>query len=136
MLSLTPFILFNGNCAEAMSFYQKCFGGELTITKVGDTMKAYTPKELHDKVAHARLKSNAVDFSATDWMHPTREFNQGNSVAMYLNGETYDELKEVFDKLAGGADKELLDELKEMPFGIYGHLADKYGVHWFFVGRK
>ena len=136
MLNLTPFILFDGNCAEAMSFYQKCFGGELAITKVGDTMKAYTPQELHDKVAHAHLKSNAVEFSATDWMHPTRKFTQGNSVAMYLNGETYDELKEIFDKLSESADKELLDELREMPFGTYGHLADKYGVHWFFVGRK
>jgi len=23
-----------------------------------------------------------------------------------------------------------------MPFGTYGHLADKYGVHWFVQGEK
>jgi hypothetical protein len=34
------------------------------------------------------------------------------------------------------ADKELVDELKNLPFGIYRHLADKFGVHWFFVGNK
>ena len=36
-MNLTPFLLFDGNCAEAMAFYQACLGGELTVTKVGDT---------------------------------------------------------------------------------------------------
>jgi uncharacterized glyoxalase superfamily protein PhnB len=35
-----------------------------------------------------------------------------------------------------GASKELLDDLRDLPFGSYGHLADKYGVHWFFQGDK
>ena len=33
-----------------------------------------------------------------------------------------------------GADPDLLDDLRDMPFGTYGHLADRYGVHWFFQG--
>lgn len=48
---------------------------------------------------------------------------------MYINGGTSDQLIKIFDKLAAGADKELLDDLHDMPFGIYGHLADRYGVH-------
>ena len=41
MINLTPFLLFDGNCAEAMTFYHICFGGELTLTQVSDTpMKA------------------------------------------------------------------------------------------------
>ena len=44
MLHCTPFLLFDGNCAEAMTFYQKCLGGDLTLTKLGDTpMKATCP---------------------------------------------------------------------------------------------
>jgi uncharacterized glyoxalase superfamily protein PhnB len=31
-MSLTPFLLFDGNCAEAMVFYQACLGGELALT--------------------------------------------------------------------------------------------------------
>jgi len=34
MLRATPFLFFDGNCAEAMTFYQKCLGGELTLTKL------------------------------------------------------------------------------------------------------
>lgn len=46
MLNLAPFLLFDGDCAEAMAFYQSCLGGELTVTKVGDTpMKTQMPPE-------------------------------------------------------------------------------------------
>src|SRR5579872_406067 len=131
-MDLNPFLLFEGNCAEAMTFYKSCFGGELTIIKLGDTpMKAQAPPEQHNKVAFAHLKSGTVELSATDWLHPTRKPKQGNMLGMYVNGGTYSEMRAIFDKLAVGADKELLDDLTEMPFGIYGHLADKYGVHWF-----
>jgi PhnB protein len=137
MIKLTPFVLFDGNCAEAMAFYQSCLGGELTVTKVADTpMKAQVPPEKHNRVVYAHLKSAAVEFSATDWLHPTRTPKQGNTVAMYINGGTYNELRAIFDKLAAGAPRDLLDDLREMPFGTYGHLADKYGLQWFFQGDK
>jgi uncharacterized glyoxalase superfamily protein PhnB len=71
LLNLTPFLLFDGNCAEAMQFYHLCFGGDLTLTRVADTpMKAQMPPEQHHKITYALLKSEAVEFSATDWLHP------------------------------------------------------------------
>ena len=52
MLRCIPFLLFDGNCAEAMTFYQKCLGGELTLTKLGDTpMKDQFPPEKHSRCA-------------------------------------------------------------------------------------
>jgi len=136
-MNLTPFLLFDGNCTEAMTFYQSCFGGDLTITKVGDTpMKDHMPPEQHGKVAYAHLKSGVMEFSATDWLHPKRSPIQGNTIGMYVNGGKYKELRAVFDSLAAGADSDLLDDLRDMPFGSYGHLADRYGVHWFFQGEK
>ncbi len=135
MMNLTPFLLFDGNCAEAMAFYQSCLGGELTITRLGDTpMGDQAPPEQRQKVAYACLKSDAVEFSATDWLHPTRVPRPGNTVAIYLQADDYRELRDVFEKLAVGSDKDLLDDLREMPFGTYGHLGDRYGVHWFFRG--
>jgi len=136
-MNLMPFLLFDGNCAEAMAFYQGCLGGELTITEVCDTpMKGQMPPEQHHKVAFANLKSGVMEFSATDWLHATRTPSQGNTVALFICGGKYNELRAVFDKLAVGASKELLDDIRDMPFGSYGHLADKYGVHWFFQGDK
>ncbi len=137
MINLTPFLLFDGNCAEAMTFYQSCLGGELSLTKVSDTpMKDHMPPELHQKIAIAHLKHGFIGFNATDWMHSTRKPKPGNTVCLYINDGKYSELKQIFDKLSVGADKELLDDLRDLPFGSYGHLADKYGVHWFFQGEK
>src|SRR5579871_3390261 len=99
MLNLTPFLLFDGNCAEAMTFYHLCFGGELTLTKVSDmpNKDQFSPEQQH-KLANAHLKSGAIEFSATDWLHPTRTPKQGNMVCMYINGGKYSELRAIFDK--------------------------------------
>jgi PhnB protein len=138
MIKVTPFLLFDGNCAEAMTFYQKCLGGELTLTKLGDTpMKAQFPQEKHNRIINAYLKSGAIEISATDWMaSPALEPKQGNMTAIFVIGETYDELKEVFDKLAEGAEKQSFQQLHEMPFGTYGQFYDRYGFQWIFKGDK
>ncbi len=138
MLRSTPFLLFDGNCAEAMTFYHECLGGELTLTKVGDTpMKSQFPPERHERIINARLQSGDLDISATDWM-ASPEFDpvQGNTYAIYVTGNTYDELKPVFDKLKDGDNNTRLQDLHELPFGIYGQFYDRYGVQWIFVGDK
>lgn len=135
----TPFLLFDGTCAEAMTFYQKCLGGELTLIKTGDTpMKDQFPPEKHNKIINAHLKSGAIEFSATDWHADNLMPTPGNTMSMYVAGGTYNELKIVFDGLSEGADKDsrTFMELHEVPFGTYGQLTDKYGVPWIFVGEK
>lgn len=136
MLRCTPFLLFDGNCAEAMTFYQKCLGGDLTLTKLADTpMKAQFPPEKHHRIINAHLVSDAIEISATDWMaSPALEPKQGNMYAIFVIGEDYHELKTVFDKLKDGADKERFQDLHDMPFGTYGQFYDRYGVQWIFKG--
>jgi PhnB protein len=94
------------------------------------------PPDKQDRVLNARLKSGVIDITATDWMHPVRKPSPGNMVALYISEAPYAQLKEYFEKLAEGADPDLLDKLVEMPFGSYRHLADKFGIHWFFQGEK
>ena len=138
MINLTPFLLFDGDCAEAMTFYHQCLGGELTLTKLGDSpMKDLLPPEKHNRIINAHLKSGAIDISATDWMaSPAFEPIQGNTFALFVIGGTYDELKAVFDRLADGANKERFQELHDLPIGTYGQFYDKYGVQWIFKGDK
>jgi PhnB protein len=134
MLRCTPFLLFDGNCAEAMTFYHQCLGGELTLTKLGDTpMKDNFPEEKHNRIINAHLVSGNIDFSATDWM-ASPNFNpiQGNTYAIFVIGGAYQELKTVFDRLAEGAEKSRYQDLHDMPFGMYGQFYDKYGVQWIF----
>jgi PhnB protein len=138
MLRCTPFLLFDGNCAEAMTFYHKCLGGELTLLKLSDSpMKEQFPPEKHNRMINAHLKSGAIEISASDWM-ASPEFDpiQGNTYAIYITGGTKGELQPVFDKLKAGPGVERLQELHELPFGTYGQFYDRYGVQWIFVGDR
>jgi PhnB protein len=137
MLNLIPYLLFDGNCAEAMAFYKSCLGGELTLLKAVDSpMKSLVPPEHDQKIVNANLRSGPIHLSASDWLHPTRARKKGNAVCLFLNGGTHEELREIFDKLSAGADQAVTDPLRDMAFGTYGALTDKYGTRWMFHGEK
>jgi PhnB protein len=129
--------LFDGNCAEAMNFYHSCLGGDLTLSKLGDTpMKDQLPPDKHDRIINAHLKSGDLEISATDWMaSPEFQPVQGNTFAIFVTGSDYGEIKSVFDKLKDGDNNTRLQELHDLPMGKYGQFYDKFGVQWIFVCR-
>lgn len=106
------------------------------LTRLDDTpMKDQFPPEKGSRIINAYLKSGDIEISATDWM-ASPEFDpiKGNMSAIFVTGTTYDELRSVFDKLKDGNNNERLQQLHEMPFGLYGQFYDKYGVQWIFKG--
>ena len=131
MATLTPYLLFDGDCRQAMEFYQTCFGGELKVMKVKETAaKDFMPPSQYEKTINARLVSGKIEISASDWLRPDRERVPGNTVCLYLNGTTEEELRLLFGRLAEGGN--VTDPLKEMFFGLYGALNDRFGVRWMF----
>jgi PhnB protein len=138
MVKTTPFLLFDSNCDEAMTFYHECLGGELTVTKLADTpMKDMFPPEKHDRIINAHIKSGDIEISATDWMaSPDFDPVQGNTFAIFVTGNSTEELRPIFDKLKDGDNNTRLQELHDMPFGVYGQFYDKFGVQWIFRSSK
>lgn len=59
MKEITPYLNFDGNCREAMTFYQRCLGGELNVMTFGEA-GFDSPPEL------ARSRAPASDFSTRD----------------------------------------------------------------------
>ncbi len=117
-MRLSTYLLLDGSCRDAMTFYHNVFGGVLTMTTVGDSpMKSTLPPAMHAKIVNARLTSPVVDISASDWLRPTQTPARGNTVCLYLSGGNPVETRAIFDKLANGA--EVTDPLREMPFGLY-----------------
>jgi PhnB protein len=135
MTTLTPYLLFDGHCQHAMEFYQSCFGGELSVTKVKDSpVKDRMPAIQQDKVLNARLTHGNLEISASDWLRPDRTPVRGNTVCLYLRGGTLRDLQALFDKLSDGAD--VTDPLQPVFFGAYGALNDKFGVRWMFQSNE
>lgn len=51
-----------------MTFYHEYVGGELTLTKIGDTtMKGRSLPDKRSRLSNAYLKSSDTEISATDW---------------------------------------------------------------------
>jgi hypothetical protein len=90
MTTLTPYLLFDGQCHQAMQFYQSCFGGELAATKVKDsTVKDHMPPAQQEKVLNAHLQNGSVEIFASDWLRPDQTPVRGNTVCLYLSGGTF-----------------------------------------------
>lgn len=135
MMKLTPYLLFDGKCREAMEFYRSCLGGKLTLTAVKDSpAKDRMQASQQDKVLNAYLSAGSLEISASDWLARNETPVRGNTVCLFLSGGTFEDLKVLFDKLSEGA--EVTNPLKEVFYGVYGALNDRFGVRWMFQTNK
>jgi len=128
-MTLTPYLSFNGNCEEAMKFYQSCLGGDLDLQKVGDSPVAEHMKGKEDQVMHSMLKSGAIVLMASD-MIMEGTATPGTNVTLTLSGGSLADLKTYFEKLSEGG--KIRQPLQTTFFGTYGDLVDKYGFAWAF----
>jgi PhnB protein len=127
MTQISPYLTFNGNCREVMTFYKDCFGGELTIQSVKDSpMAALWPDEVQDNVLHASLIKEELLLLASD-MAGTEQV-RGNTISLTLNCGSQEEIKLYFDRLSEGG--HVTHQLHTFFDGTIGALTDKYGVNW------
>jgi PhnB protein len=128
MTQLNPYLHFDGNCREAMTFYKACLGGELALQTVGESpMAAQMPPDAQKKVLHASLKSDGMVIMASDMMGP-EGVKKGNEIALTIVCSSKEEIERFFAKLSAGG--KVGHPLKEEFFGLYGDLTDRYGINW------
>lgn len=129
MMTLTPYLSFNGNCEEAMKFYQSCLGGDLDIQKVGDSPSAKDMPGKEKNVMHSMLKTDAIVLMASDLLMDGKA-EPGTNITLTLSGGSLADLKTYFEKLSAGG--KVRQPLQATFFGTYGDLVDKYGFQWAF----
>ncbi len=134
MGQINPYLLFNGNCREAMKFYQGCFGGELSLMTIGESPAAKDmPADKHKQIMHARLNSDGVLLMAADGMGPS-DTTPGGNISLSYTANSNKEIDTLFSKLSAGG--KVLHAPKDEFFGYYGDLKDKYGISWMLVHEK
>lgn len=129
MTQIQLYLTFNGNCREAMTFYQQCLGGELTLQTIGESpMAGNLPPEMRDSVLHASLKRGQLVLLGSD-MVGEKGLVKGNSVSLMLNCATEKEIYDCYTKLS--ADGEATFPLEDTFWGAkFGGLVDRFGNHW------
>jgi PhnB protein len=130
-----PYLGFNGNCAEAMHFYETALGGKLEILMSGadSPMAAQIPKEFAQRIVHARLalKDGGYLYGGDAPAHVPFEGIHGASVA--LNFATPEEANRAFDKLSAGG-KVSMPMAPSFWAKSFGMLTDRFGTPWIVNG--
>ena len=130
MTQINAYLIFNGNCREAMTFYKKCFGGKLTLTTVEDSpMASQWPANAQKNILHAQLKKKGLILLGSD-MAPAEGTLNGNSISLALNCSSEEEITSFFSNLS--ADGKVTHPLHKFFDGTIGALTDKYGMNWVF----
>ena len=129
MTQINPYLRFNGNCREAMTFYNEVLGGELSLQTIGESpMAGQMPESMKQDIMHSELRKNGLVIMASD-MAPTGGVNKGNSVSLMLNCSSEAEIKTFYDKLSSGGNA--THPLEDTFWGaLFGDLTDKYGTDW------
>jgi PhnB protein len=130
-MKLVPYLAFNGNAEEAMSFYKELLNGEITyIMRYSDGPEEMLPdKSYKDKIMHASMIYNGDQLIYFSDMLGDKEIVPGN-VNIHIDVESEEEVDKIFEYLS----KEAMTI--EMPLEVtfwnakFGSLIDKYGIYW------
>ena len=127
---LTPYLFFEGNCREAITFYQACLGGELLIQTFGESpMADQMPEATRQQVMHSSLTNGMLTLFSSDAGAMGRTLVRGNSVRLCLNCTSREQITTLFAQLAEGGT--VNDGLVETAWGAtFGSLTDRFGVSW------
>lgn len=124
---LNPYLIFGGNCADAMKFYQSVLGGELKLSKYSETGMP-TANEDKDKIIHARLENDTLTFMASD-DNVKQQVIMGNNMHMSISGSDLETLTKYFNGLSEGGKVDM--PLQKQFWGdTFGMFTDKFGIHW------
>lgn len=112
MQKITPFLWFNNQAEEAMSFYVSIFKN----SKVGRVTRLEGAPGPQATVLTATFQLEGQEFMA---LNGGPQFSFTPAISFHVNCETQEEVDELWEKLSAGGKKERC-----------GWLRDKFGVSW------
>jgi PhnB protein len=137
-MQFTPYLNFDGNCAEAFAFYAKLFGGTIDYQGTFGEMPSSQdmppiPESAKDRIMHVHLKIREQSLMGSDSM-PGADASCGGYQApqglwVSIHAADVAEGRRVFDALAQGGQI-------VMPFGAtfwspgFGMTRDRFGTPW------
>ena len=127
------YLMFSGDCEEALKTYEKAFGGKVTfLCRYGDTPGAEIPEEQKNLVMHANFYVGDACIMCADYPYKT---TPGDNTFVMPPFKTIKEVKKAWDVLKEGAT--IIEDLSPSFFAeIYGTLRDKYGINWMLMIEK
>ncbi len=132
MTETVTFLAFDGNCREAMTFYQKCFEGELFLMPFSEAPGGFSHSEPRDHILHSTLKNgngSEILMAADTWAGTPHQ--PGNNFAVMIQCDSLEENERLFAALGEGGKVGM--PLQATFWGArFGALTDRFGIQWNF----
>lgn len=129
MKAFQPYLNFDGNAREAMTFYQKCLDAELFLQSFEEA-GFDAPAGSGERIMHARLTRGPAVLMASDTM-PGSRFTAGNNFSVNIECESIPEIERLFAAFGDGGTVTM--PLQDTFWGArFGMLTDRFGVQWMF----
>ena len=134
MTKLTPYLGFDGNCVEAMRFYEKALGGkiEMSLSYAESPMAEQFPAEHRNRVMHSALSlpGGGQLFAADKPPGTVSTTPSGfNGIGLALEYADVAAGEAAFKALAEGG-KVSMPMAPSFWVERFGMLTDRYGVGW------
>ena len=131
-MQIEPYLFFDGRCEEAITFYRRVLGAEVTMLmrfkdQPDPGEPSMVPPEAGDKVMHAALRIGEATILASDGHCQGRPDFQGFALSLTVADES--EADRLFAGLADGGEVRMPLE-KTFFSPRFGMVADRFGVAW------
>ncbi|WP_420629302.1 VOC family protein [Candidatus Leptofilum sp.] len=118
-----PYLMFSGNCHEALQFYESCLDGKITSLRTVAEAPFDVPPGMEERIFDSEFKAGSVHFKASDDM-PGNEVTVGSNFALFIGSPDADERQRAFEKLS--EDGQVLFPLDNN----FGMVTDKFNIQW------
>jgi PhnB protein len=128
-MQVQPYLFFDGRCDEAIAFYRRAIGAEVTmLMRFQDSPDpAMAPPGGADKIMHAALRIGETTVLASDGRCQGQPTFEG--FALSLNAADEADAERLFGALSEGGQVRM-PLAKTFFSSRFGTLADRFGVTW------
>jgi PhnB protein len=134
-MHIQPYLFFDGRCEEAVEFYRKALGAEVTMLmrfkdSPGPPQPGMVPPGSGDKVMHATFRIGETTVLASDGRCSGHPSFQGFSLSLATGSDA--EAEGLFASLADGGQVQM-PLAKTFFSSRFGMVADRFGVSWMII---
>jgi len=130
-MKVQAYVTFGGRCEEALEFYKKSIGAEVTGLlhwKESPDAAMKSPPGFEEKIMNASFRIGETDLMADDGMGGQKHAEiKGMTLAIEVADDA--EAKRVFTALGEGG-KVTMPLMKTFWTSSFGMLTDQFGVPW------
>ena len=128
-MQVNPYLMFNGNCAEALKFYEQAIGAkiEFSMPFAGSPASNDVPAEWGDKILHATILIGDTKVMASDAPPGHYQAPQGIQVSLSLQDQAKGE--QIFNALSENGQVQMPYQPTFWAAG-FGMCVDRFGIPW------